>query len=457
MKFLLLMLVVAGCGRHEMPKAHDLGDLDGDQIPNAYETSEFDKRVANVTPLGNIQAELRLKQGISTEVVSTIEFENTVDISSYTKDLLVKSIHSLPVDDYFSQYSFLRIKPGKAAISIDQAQVYVKLTVKGTDQRLDLSLISKKSTLLLGTFKGAYDFELSKDVIDKVQRGEVSLAISRNDISKSYLPSQEETVKARTYRVFYDDGIETKIFYVSKEFPFEEFIGSLGITQTQHIDEVDLLTTGQTHRAPLWWLRNLNSQDRVVVKEDVKNLSTHYLQTLETGKVKITRDNGVASGTLSLRKHPAARALVKIRGSRFLNTFNESTHPMTFQYLNKDPVFLVKLKCHGKRRELKGQEPAQVDEDQLRSTLQLVSDDAAVLYYELRAGQDEQGVFWELRVPEGVVKFDAYLKNLPESSSTTTGTYFSDCRGQGQPFYNTASINPESQLNFFFETYVEKI
>ena len=457
MKFLLILLILQACGKHDEPNAKDLRDLDGDQIPNAYEVSDFDKQVANLSPLGNVQAELRLKQGRNTEVISTIEFENTIDISSYTKDLMVQNIHSLPVDDYFSQYSLLRIKIDKSSTVLTQAQIYGKLTIKGTNERLDLTLIDKTNAELLGTFKDTIDFELSKEKIEKILRGEAFLAISRNEISQFNLPSQEETVKAKTYRVFYDNGLETKIFYVSKDLSFDDFLILLQIDKTHKIEEVDLLSTDLTFRMPLWWVRNLNEHDKVLVKEDVKHLSTHYLNSLHKSNVNVSRENGVAKVSLNLLKHPKAKALIKIRASRVLNSFKESGYTASYSYESSYRDNTLTVKCDSIRREIVTPIHPQVDEGFLRNTLRLVSNDAVFSNYKLLPGHDGKGAFWELQVPPGVVKFDAYLENLPADTYTLTGTYSSNCKQTGSPYFMNYQTNFESQLNFFLETYVEKI
>ncbi len=59
MKWLILLALVASCGKHTQPKALDLHDSDGDQIQN-FEESDFDKYVANVESLSEVKGVLRV-------------------------------------------------------------------------------------------------------------------------------------------------------------------------------------------------------------------------------------------------------------------------------------------------------------------------------------------------------------------------------------------------------------
>ena len=65
MKWLILVLIIS-CGQKN-PPVRDVGDSDGDQIPNYLEEKgELEKYTANIKPFGEVKASLSFRQGIKT-------------------------------------------------------------------------------------------------------------------------------------------------------------------------------------------------------------------------------------------------------------------------------------------------------------------------------------------------------------------------------------------------------
>lgn len=455
MKYLFLVLLAA-CGKHDMPRALDLADTDGDQIFNEYETSDFSKYVADITPLNTVQAELKIKQGKSEVVNSTIEFENTLDFANYTKDLMVKHLMALPVDDYFSHYSILRIKKG-SAVTLTQDQIPAKLKLEGTDEAVHLTLITREKREFLGTFTKTIEVEFSKTTLEKIVSGEFSLAVSRNVRTFFDTPSQETTVKEKTYRVFVNDGTSAKIYYVSKLVSFEEFLKMLGISSPLPIEGANLLTTNHPFGSPVWWVRNLNEMDKVLVREDLRILSDHFLAGLSYQRSDLIRENGRVTGNLNLLKKASARALIKIRvASQSKNQFDEWQGKERYRTRGgrEDADFEY---CYFMVRRLNSSVEIPVGVSTLRENLLVMLNHQVSDDFELVPGNDESGYFWEVRFVNGITSFDLIISDLPAHTFTGVGLYEKGCPADKGPQVNTVPVNFEHKLHLVYESYVEKL
>lgn len=457
MKYLLMLLLLASCGKHEEPASQDLGDTDGDHIINKFETSDFEKNVADITPFGQIEAELRFQQGMVQVEKSNIVLENRTNLSAYTKSLMVNNISGLTMDDYFSEQAILRLKDGQIQAAIKEKTIPVIIVFKNFNQPKTLTLITKDKKINLGSFKSTAAITLDKDQLESILKGDSFFSLSRDTQKQFFINSQEEDIKEKTYRVFMDNGSEVKVYYVAKEYPFLKFLEHFKIASFQQIEEANLLTTAHATTLPAWWVRSLNSRDKIVIYENLKNLADHYFSGFKKEKHTVQRVNGQTQANLILEKPVAAKALIKIRPNQINSNFNESSKNERYRR-GRPSESGDTWNCNNYFRTEVNTTPAAVSEQDIRHALDVRIDGQLFEYYPLEIGEDELGTFWEIAIPTGVRKLEMSLKNLPASAYFQTGLFYSKCDGRypaPQIVQNLRTI--EKQLDLNIEAFIENI
>lgn len=457
MKYFILLLLLGACGKHEMPGEKDLADNDGDQTPNYLEVSEFEKNVADITPFGTVTAELRFHLNQTGLEKNTIELSNDLDLSRYSQDLMVKNLSALQIEDYFSEFSVLRVK-NKRIIEISSLEsIKARIFLNNVENATDLYLIHGKKRTHLGKVKEPLDLNLNKEIIEKLLNGESFLALSNNNLQKFKLDIQTQSVQDKTYRVFINDGVTSKIFYVAKTYSFDKFLKHFNINHPVAIEKFSLLSSTYEVSPDEWWTRTLNQQDKVVVLANLKSLSEHYLKGFTKVNSKISRINGYASTALVLERDSLARTLFKIRLKQTQRTFATKTIKET--YRNGRAMEGDFWTCKNSYRTIIG-------ETELAPEKKIISENTVIKLNEtlytgatLVPGADAKGPYWELEAPAGSSKVQIRLKNLASSEYVQLGRYASKCdsnRDRLVEFHDNLHAT-EGQLTLEIEALVEKL
>jgi hypothetical protein len=457
MKYLLMLLILASCGKNHEPAAQDLRDSDGDQIVNEFETSDFEKNVADITPFGEIEAELRFPQGMLQVEKNNIVFKNDPNLSLYTKILMVQNISSLKLDEFFSEQSALYLKDGKIQSALKEKTIPVTIVFKNFKQPKTITLITKDKKIDLGTFESTAAITLEKEQLESILKGDSFLSLSRNTKKQFFANSQEADIKEKTYRVFMDNGSEVKVYYVAKGYSFHKFLEHFGIAKYKPIEEANLLSLTHASNLPEWWVRSLSSRDKIVINDSLRNLVDSYISSFKREWYDVQRINGVAKASYVLKKPAAAKALIKIRSSQLNSQFEETstTERITVGRLADNGYT---YDCTHKFLKEVNNTPAAVSEQEIRRTLDVRVDGQLLEVLPLDIGEDELGTFWELAIPVSVQKLELSLKNLPASEYFQTGLFYSKCdgRNQGRPIVQSLRTI-EKQLSLNIEAFIENI
>ena len=451
MKTLLLLLLLAACGKNEMPPENDMNDSDGDSIPN-YREAKMDKYISKIEPLQEIETEVAFQTGSTILTTHKFMISNKIDLQKYSVDLLVRNLVSLQTNDYFSEFSHLRIKPGQN-ITLSESGV-VKVTLKSSKIQtaptsVFLSYPDKK--IPLGNWSPNMELNIASEDLNAILKGEANFAITNLTDKKIFLDkSQDDTIREKTFRVLYNDGSKTDIFYISKELKFEEILKYFKIESFKYIEEQNLLTT--THKPLLaeWWIRRINDRDIIMVKEDIRSLSEFYLQGFEKKKIILKRQNGVAQNQIVLSRKAGANVLLKIRGYKSLVQFNTKT--------KKDSGNVGKEKywvCELFNRAATVLPETEISGAEMENSLKM----SGITPTAIRSLSDEKGAFLEVELNSDQTDFQLKLENFAQNQYLPVGFYHKECdkSGTAGPELKYAFQATEDSLCLNIEAFVEKI
>lgn len=442
MKWLILAFLMS-CG-HESPPARDVGDSDGDQVPNYLEANdELQKYVAEVIPFGKVEGVLSFK--LNNQIV-TVKLGNDHDAAAGAMKLLTKTMSTLRSGDFFSEWSHLKVETN--SFQIPASQFSVTLHLETNDRPESVTLTDGKAEIEIGKFSERMEFDVSGDELQHILSGALKFNLRRPGSTDPY--SVENTIRDRTYRVFLYDGRTSRVHYVSQELPFPEYLKLSKISQSYEIKNFRGFIQKDT--ANLWWTRVIGEKDRVVVKASLETLSKFHLTNFEKRDASVSRNNGSPGSKFQIVKAPEVQYVLKIRGSKTVRSFKTSSRSY-FRGHEAD------IECREYSRVIKATRNEVVSKHDLLENLVITSTGTQKFLKdflsEITEGVDENGWYLELALDSTPDQFEISL--VPRSRATfhRTGVYDTICNGRS--VISGTQTNDEGQMNLKIESFVEKI
>lgn len=444
MKWLILLALVASCGKHTQPKAVDLHDSDGDQIHN-YEESDFDKYVANFESLSEVKGVLR----VFTDKQRELSFSNKYDLEKRTMEMITGNEKQLRPEEYFSEWSKIKFQDNN--IEFLQSQYVVTLDFEtGSDKPDEVVLISGNKRTLLAPWSPQIELKLSGQTLKDLQKGNAEIAMVKK-FERSMSPGQDsnKTIKEKTYRVYYNEGSSSKVYYVSKDLNFEDFLGLKKVHLAVGINEDLIFFESQTTSGETWFYREMENGDKVVVKSNRNELREIFLKRFEYKKTTIGRENGISKGVLNLQNKKEAKIYLRVRSFyKTKRTFVETTEVRGGGGGGREGNAAGRCKIHRRLIENESVEYLNLE----NFAFEIMTPETFV-QDRVEVTSDDLGTYWDMKVdarnPNSALKF----KSLPANSYLATGEISSSCDYMG----SMQKTNPEGKLSLEVESYVEKI
>ena len=474
MRWLILILLFS-CGKHETPKQLDLGDADGDLIVNEDEKTQAEKYIAEVRPLKAISGVVRFYNGMTTE----LEFSNHTDLRKLILKLAAESTPGLKPNDYFQEWSRLHLKQKLPGEPLTQERYSVEVIFKTVGaEPLELSLWTAGKATALGNVVESMNLELSRTELGDLLAGTAFLNVtSREEASAYYRERKDDSIRSKTYRVFYSDGKESKVYYVSKEFPLERFTSTKQLNFVSNPELQEFFFGGKLHDIRQWWLRKLHTGDAVLVSASMPELQKAFVDSRQLVQQTIGRINGTAQNTLTIKKPLRSKLHLKIRPTQKLRTFKDSRSKDWYDipadpaaiYRSQGPVsggwgrnWNSRQKCVKLSRSVVGEVSGGVGAADFLKNIRLRSGnkDIAVDKGQLRLEEksDHAGVYWEVRLDTEAESVSLEMQNLAPATLVKTGDYEVHCPAGGRELYSRpVPVSPESEFKMNIDAYIEKL
>lgn len=446
MKWLLVFVFIASCGKHESPGVQDLGDSDGDSISNSLEqNSEFSKYLADVK-LSEIKGVMRINQ-------QDFSFSNRQVTLREVEELMTREERSLLSDKDLlkirlteNQDRKIELNPeNELSLSFEsnlsyQAEIYF---VKAS-KRKKISLWTKSSTV-----------KLSKNEIEDLLQDRAFLAIRKIDSKQTPDDEQLASVLKKTYKITFFDGEKVNVYYVSKELKLEDFMSMANVLSPMTVDTKDLIHDSEPSIYPQWWMRNLPNNELVISYNSAHNLASTYLSTFSKDSSLVQRVEGQATNVGRIHKAKNANILLKVRAHKTLRVFTETRSYA--QFTRPSPGGLGdSFHCYLWTRNIAQNNTVTIEAQELYEQLEMTSDGQG-LFFKASQHSDSQGPYWIIPLSAKASEVTLKLKNLPESTYTLTGGYqYEACRWTDKPL-SPSRVNKESSFTLSYEALVENL
>ena len=446
MKWLILVLLVA-CGEKN-PPARDVGDSDGDQILNYLEDKqELEKYTANIKPFGEVRAYLSFRQG--TKMI-TVGASNESNLHRISYSLLTKREDLLKVEEHFSEWSKLRIIHENVIVDFPENNYELTLRFLESSETPDHVDIGD---VTIGKFQEVMKFHLTGKELKEVFEGKISLTLKRAGMNVPY--SESSTVRQKTYRVFWNDGKTSRVFYVSNELTFERFLILKKISQARNI--ADKRELGWTNEHQDWWIRNLGEKDKVIVKASEKDISLGMEKNFVKGVQEVQRSNGKLVKAATITKHPDSRLFLKFRGFREERTFQGAFRGSRRSQGSGEGS----ISCRHWIRNIVSSGNLPITSEDVLNNVQIQTENKMYQESDLRSmaydAIDESGPYLEVLLDTDDQNFRITMPNRAESTFTRTGEYQWSCDGGPVQVEGGTDSNNEGHFTMRVDTYVEKL
>ena len=429
MKYLLIILLIVSCGKHEQPGIQDYRDSDGDGKPNTLDQNKF---IADITENVNVNGTLTFDDGARIKEVHSYGVSSEVNLSEVSKRLLTQNEIASSGWKYTTDYVVLHLKaPG--LIELKEEYYYVELNVNAVETNyLSIKYLENNMIIDMGRWVQGQTLKLDKNQLQALLKNESHLALE-----KIKTPVNNFSYNEKTYKLFFSNGNNAKIFHVSHEFSVEDFI-KLYAKDAKPFNAREILYKTLSDEKT-WWVRSLKDYKTVVFASE-KELYESYLEGFEKRAFTVIRNNG-SSGSIQIKKHTEAKVILNISGNKTINTFNLSSTKYEIGRIQSDCKLYFR-DAHEAKGDLELN--ALVQEIVLSANNANVNNQAKMSWTDSTL---------QIKIDNNDQNIDFSLEDLPSSTYEEVGLYHNKC---GQ-IKNVKLVNHENKLVLNVEALVEKI
>lgn len=446
MKWLILLALIS-CGKHEEPKKADLRDYDGDQ--RVAEVG-FDKYSAHYEELGAIEGSV----SFNSAGFNTIEFSNQYDPSTHATRLIVGDSTYAERSQYFAEGSKLKLDV-KKQITVKGEAIQVTLLFKRYwKDSSELILTYGKTERSFGSWTEHMNISLSKEELEALLDGRAVLRLLKK-FKKDKTAAQDsgETIKEKTYKVIISDGKSTKIYYIAKDFTYEQLLAHFKISRVVSVDDELLFFDAKAMSGTQWFERKYDNEDVVLVKSTLQELKKEFQKKFKVEKLALHRVNGVPTNALVVSEIKNNKIFLKVRGNSARREFAKNKRSETKRI--HSGMSQLNSRCDFFSKDIKKETAFVPDIDALLKNIDLMD----VQDVKYREQEDEKGLFWEVILYTGAEALEFQLKPRAEATYTVTGDYDAKCSfvsfNSARPRKQTKT-NDEAFLKFEIESFVER-
>jgi hypothetical protein len=306
-------------------------------------------------------------------------------------------------------------------------------------------------------------FKLAKKDLELILKKEAHLAFGKKTMVQNYTDSQpvQQTIREKTYRIFYNDGETAKILYVAKDYSFKNFLSSRGLDQVINMRDINPFQHSQSQN--IWYYRNLPNGDKVLVFTSQDMMFDSFLKSYKRTDFTLQRINGSTANKLSISKNLNSLVQFKIRPTQTKRTFKEFSEKVKHMIGGGREGSPSKWTCINYYRAIDTELNIQTSMDDILSQLIFsfngVTTPLAGVDHSISMKEDEFGQYLLITFPNLPASLDVYLQGNPNDTYVPTGQYDLQC-DKGEPVRGSISVVPtnvEGYLNLALEAYVEKL
>jgi hypothetical protein len=460
MKYILLLLILAvSCGKNIEPKAQDLGDDDGDTIPNPRDTNPI---ISNLPEAGLVQGKMKLFLNPKT---IELDISNKMNLEKSTFDLLTKA--HLKSFSHKHQLDWANLSHTKTELPVLSEENYKVEFRFNTSSSSPSHLCyeengAKKNLHRWGNFM---EVVLTREQIEKIMSGLGKFCLGRKFETSASQRSSDEIdayLKKSTYEVYFYDGEKSRIMNVSHKFSWPRLLKTLKAERTISINRTDLFFSSTTEDEN-WWYRKINDRTYVLVKTTIAKLKENFLNGFSNTKFHLVRKNGTRSYQNEIAlSQPNAIHFLRVRPKRILRTFSIRKKEIRHGSGGGREGDSNRWVCEQTWREIAQRNVSEVNLDTLNNNLVLHFDKKSYrldsLDPKIEEKEDSRGIYWDIgfKSPGHNVKLG--IISLPEHTFKKTGLIKLKCTNNGYSENKVESFrtNQEEELSLNIESFIEK-
>lgn len=432
----LILLLLFSCGKNSVHEYLDLNDDDGDNISNFLESDQyFSNKIANISASKKLKGILKFSAGTDN---FEIPFSNETDLNSEALKLLTLSSLSPNYKQFFSEWMYLNLSDIKINKKFLLEEYILKLSFENIDG-LDADILFTTDDT------PQKQVELSKNTFIHLSGEELNnLLFNKSHLKIRLKDNKYENVRSKTYRVFFFDGKTTKVYYVSKDFTFNQFLKNFEIFDYKNISDLDLhsLRSG-SNEFKNWWIKDLGRETKVIAFVSEQGIKNAFELNFNNMTSDLIRDNGkFISRPIKIATEKGAVVRLKFSGTKWRRTFN----------------YVMRLgndSCYYEDISISPRQVMTLNSEDILKQVVLISPYGNSIQElpELIILQKTPDVF-EIQFMAMSDKVELLLNNLHESSYSQTGIISRICGGNRTP-RDAPFLNPEEKFSLKVEAFVE--
>ncbi len=447
MKYLVIIILLASCGKKTPQQYIDMRDTDGDQIVNALDEDPY---IADIDPVEKLNGTISISLSGEKKQFEVISFTNEKDLDAQTEKLLTQGQMTEKIEDYFTEWNQLRFSNINQKLYLNQSHFDLRITFSSEANLPSIIVFKSENEEKSYSAKRSTVLNLSQAEILSLAQGKSQIWIRSNNSRKGWQGATEESIKEKTYRIFLKEKSESKILYVSTEVDIQDFLIKKNIYQATDLNSI-YIPFEEESLTKRWWIKQIGKGDFILAHLSLKEVQQMFKRQFRfQDKISASRENGKSKKTISLSKPFMSTLYFKLSASKSMRTFFNHSKKVKLRYGGEY------YECLENYTSVKKETLNELDVHELISIIEVKIDEKLIDLSPEMFARSPLTNHWFLKIEETGEKFTINLKDQDKTLYRATGLTSLDC-GERNDQYAKNFLSPESYAQIDAEAYIENV
>lgn len=271
---LITTLFLLSCGKKNNFKPIKTIDFDGDQILNQNELNETEKYIARFNTPTTVTGTIEVTLNNDHNNTIPIKFTSKSNITQTTYNL-IKSPQLISIFDHFSEFELLNLSIEDSSKLSNFSFCEIVLNFDSSSEIIEEILMKSQTGIkMIDPWIPTSQISISKEELIDLISKKAFLMIKRKKAPAYYNEKSSifSEISKKSYRVYFINSNEEKIFYISNNLKIDDFIKSNGLSTQLESLNLGTLKANIGVKNLKTWIKKIDNKNYIIINDSADNI-----------------------------------------------------------------------------------------------------------------------------------------------------------------------------------------